>query len=423
MFTTKKMTRRGFMMGCSAAIAALAGSRLTRLAFAAPTESVAPSDQNMLVVVFLRGGWDALNVFPPLAGDDRRFYEEARPSLKVRDSGYDAALNLNDQLGLHPALAPLHGLYQDGKMAVVQAVGLNHDTRSHFDAMEFIERGTPGKKSTTSGWISRHLESAPNLPQDILMPALAASGQPTSLLACNEAVTMGTPADFALWSSDGYQAEQREALRRMYSGDSWLRRAGAQTLKALDVVQNGSDEEYTPANGAYYPEDYFGENLKTIAQMIKRDVGLRVGTVDLGGWDTHEYQGEGGGGYLSDLLGQLARGLEAFYTDLDGAYTDRLTVVVMSEFGRRLAQNASYGTDHGHGSAMLALGGQINGGQVFGAWPGLHNDQLYDRADLAVSTDYRQVLGEILLQQLGNPNLDYVFPGYTGYQPLGIVKA
>ena len=183
--------------------------------------------------------------------------------------------------------------------------------------------------------------------------------------------------------------------------------------------------DYVPANGAVYPSGSFGEHLQVIAQMVKMDTGLHVATVDLGGWDTHEYQGDGSGGYMADLLGELAQGLSALYIDLDGSgaasYTDRLIVVVMSEFGRRMKENASHGTDHGHGSVMLVLGGQVNGGIVYGDWPGLSNDQLYDNADLAVTTDFRRVLREILINRLGNGNLSAVFPGYSGYQPIGIV--
>jgi uncharacterized protein (DUF1501 family) len=414
------ISRRHFLRGCSAAIAALAGSRLTHLALAAPGAQT-PANQHHLVVVFLRGGWDALNVLPVLGGPDRAYYEAARPALKI---GERALLPLDDTLGMHPALAPLHELYTDGKLAVVPACGLVHDTRSHFDAMEFIELGTPGRKTTGAGWLTRALQTDPHLPNGMLMPALSTNGQPTALLNAPNTVTMGSPSDFSLWDA-GYAADQRAALRRMYAGerglaDQWLRRAGAAALDALDVVERANPTEYVPANGAEYPDDYFSVNLRTVAQMAKSEVGLRVSTVDLGGWDTHEYQGDGANGYFNDLLGQLARGLAAFYTDL-GERAQDTTIVVMSEFGRRLAQNASQGTDHGHGSAMLVLGGRVNGGQLFGEWPGLSTEQLYDGADLAITTDYRAVLSDVLVNALGNPNVEAVFPGYTGYQPLGVV--
>jgi len=401
--------RRQFLQGCSYAIASMAGARLTNLSFAQDNNS-----SDTLVVVFLRGGWDALNVVPPLQGDDRGFYEKARPNLRITD-----LLPLNDQFGLHPALAPLHDLYQSGKMGIVHAVGLDHDTRSHFDAQEFIELGTPDSKSTTSGWITRHLQETG---VSSILPVVSTSGQPTSLLNFVPTVSVNSPSDFSQWGND-LVGSQQTALRQMYQGGSLLHQAGARTLDALNIISPLVEKEYQPSNGATYNDDELGRQLKTIAQMIKLDAGLRVAAVDFGGWDTHEYETDGNGGYIGDLLNQLSAGLANFYLDLDSGYTDRLSVVVISEFGRRLVQNESYGTDHGHGSVMLTLGGNVNGGQVFGAWPGLHNDQLYDHADLAVTTDYRQVLSELLSKRLGNSNIENVFPGFSSqYTPLGIYR-
>ena len=408
-----KLSRRQFLQGCSYAIAALAGARLTNLAYAAPDD---PADT--LVVVFLRGGWDALNVVPPLMGDDRGWYEKARPGVKIPDG---RLINLNDQFGLHPALAPLHELYQDGKMGIVHAVGLDYDTRSHFDAMEFIELGTPGSKATTSGWITRHLQTAPGGSSGLL-PALAAPSQPTSLLGMTATVSMSNPSDLSQWDN-GLLGEQQAALRKLYRGDSLLHQSGLRTLDAVATVAPLNEQEYRPQNGASYREDELGTQLKTVAQLIKMQAGMRVATVDFGGWDTHEYQNDAEGGYMGGLLESLGENLANFYRDLDSGYTEKLSVVVISEFGRRLAQNDSNGTDHGHGSVMLALGGGVNGGQVYGNWPGLANEQLYDRADLAVTTDYRQVLGELLLNRLKNPNLEAILPGYAAkFSPLGLFR-
>jgi uncharacterized protein (DUF1501 family) len=304
-------------------------------------------------------------------------------------------------------------------MGIVHAVGLDHDTRSHFDAQEFIELGTPGSKSTTSGWITRHLQETG---VSSILPVVSTSGQPTSLLNFVPTVSVNSPSDFSQWGND-LVGSQQNALRQMYKGSSLLHQAGARTLDALNIISPLVEKEYQPSNGATYNDDELGRQLKTIAQMIKLDAGLRVAAVDFGGWDTHEYETEGNGGYIGDLLNQLSRGLANFYLDLDSGYTDRLSVVVISEFGRRLVQNESYGTDHGHGSVMLTLGGNVNGGQVFGAWPGLHNDQLYDHADLAVTTDYRQILSELLSKRLGNSNIENVFPGFSSkYNPLGIYR-
>jgi uncharacterized protein (DUF1501 family) len=401
-------TRRSFLQGCSSAIAALAGARLTNLSFAKQDD---PTDT--LVVIFLRGGWDALNVVPPIDGDDRGFYETARPDIKISD-----LLPLNDQFGMHPALAPLHELYQQEKMAVVHAVGLNYDTRSHFDAMEYIELGTPGSKSTTSGWITRHLQGRG---VSSILPTLSTSGAPSSLLNFTPTVNLNDPADFSQWDN-GLVASQQQALRQMYSGDTLLHRAGARTLDSLRIVSPLVEQEYQPSNGAFYNDDELSLQLKTVARMIKLETGLRVATVDYGGWDTHEYETEGNGGYIAELLGNLASGLSNFYLDLDSGYTERLSVVVISEFGRRLVQNEAHGTDHGHGSVMFTLGGGVNGGQVYGDWPGLHNDQLYDHADLAITTDYRQVLSELLTRRLGNMDIGTVFPGYSPSGDLGIYR-
>ena len=406
---TSKFTRRNFLQGCSAAIAGLAGARLTHVAFA---QQGSPTDT--LVVVFLRGGWDALNVVPPRDGDDRGYYENARPDIKITD-----LLPLNDQFGMHPALAPLHGLYQAGKMAVVHAVGLNYDTRSHFDAMEYIELGTPGSKSTTSGWITRYLQGTGAAS---ILPALSTSGAPSSLLNFVPTVNLNDPGDFSQWDN-GLAVSQQTALRQMYSGETLLHRAGLRTLDSLGIVSPLVGQEYQPSNGAVYNDDEISQQLKTVARMIKLDTGLRVATVDYGGWDTHEYETDGNGGYIANQLGNLASGLSNFYLDLDSGYTDRLSVVVLSEFGRRLVQNEDYGTDHGHGNVMFTLGGGVNGGQVYGAWPGLHNDQLYDHADLAITTDYRQVLSELLARRLGNADVASIFPGYTPTSDMGIYRS
>ena len=407
--TRTLLPRRQFLQGCSAAIAAMAGARLTNLAFAKQDN---PGDT--LVVIFLRGGWDALSVVPPMDGDDRGFYEKARPNIKVSN-----LLRLNDQFGLHPAMAPLHDLYQTGKAGVIHAVGLNYDTRSHFDAQEYIELGTPGSKSTASGWITRHLQTTGI---SSILPVISTTGQPTSLLNFVPTVSVSTPDEFSLWDK-GLRDSHMNALRQLYTGDSLIHRAGARTLDALDIVRPLNGSSYQPSNGAYYNDDELGRQLKTIAQMIKLDAGLRVAAVDFGGWDTHEYQNSGNEGYMADLLNSLASGLANFYLDLDSGYTEKLSVVVISEFGRRLVQNDSQGTDHGHGSVMLTLGGNVNGGQVFGSFPGLHNDQLYDHADLAITTDYRSVLGELLSKRMGNADLETVFPGFSGsYNPLGIYR-
>jgi uncharacterized protein (DUF1501 family) len=422
----QSLSRREFLVGCCSAIAALAGSRITNLAFRDPEVPTILGGE-ILLVIFLRGGWDALNVVLPIAGADRGYYEASRPNLAIPVSGAGAAIALNAQFGLNPAMISLAGLYQAKKLAIVHAAGLMVDTRSHFDAQNFIELGTPGINVASSGWIARHLQTSPNVPAAALLPALSAGGsQALSLLGETKAVSMSSPSGFKLYGNWQFIDAQRAALRDLYNGADWLTQAGTETLDMIDLIERTNPGSYHPANGAVYPNGSFGNNLQAVAQLIKMQVGLQAATIDLGGWDTHEYQGDKGAGYMGDnLLKPLAQGLAAFYTDLDGAcganYNRRTTAVVMSEFGRRLKENANHGTDHGHGNVMLVLGGNVKGGKVYGAWPGLANNQLYDGADLAVTTDYRRVLSEILTRRLGNPNITTVFPGYTGYAPLDIV--
>jgi len=413
------VSRRGFLFGCSAA--AFVGSRISEVVFA--SDFALADDGDVVVTVFLRGGWDVMNVVPPIDGPDRGFYEAARPNLKLPNQGNNAALRLDDQFGLHPSMDRLYDLYQAHKLAIVHAVGLNVDTRSHFEAQQYIENATPGFKNTGTGWVGRHLASLGDPAPGAFLPAVAAGGGvPSTLAGAPEAVAISAIDDFDL-RADPFQ---KAALRRLYDGNSWLHTSGTQTFQAIDTIKRAGASAYEPANGAKYPNGGFGSNLKTVAKLIKMGIGLRAATVDLGGWDTHQAQGEGSGGYLSNLVAELSNGLAAFYTDLDESstptYADRMTLVVVSEFGRRLTENASRGTDHGHGSGIFVLGGQVNGGRVISNWPGLQNDQLYDRADLAVTIDYRQVLGEIVVRRLGNARLDAVFPGYKEYRPLGVVS-
>lgn len=425
-------SRRGFIAGCSSAVAAYAGTRFNTLAFGAGS-----TNDEILVTLFLRGGMDGLNLVPPIAGTDRGFYESARPNIAIPTTGSNSALPLSGPYGFHRAThvpgtgesppATLYDLYQDGKLSVVIAAGMHEDNRSHFDSMSFMELGTPGSLSTADGWITRHLLSASNLPPDIVMPALSVGNlQATSLQGSLESVNMTDPDSFSLNVGPyHWRNAVRTAMRQMYgNGSSRLHQAGSEALDAIDIIELNSTGDYTPSNGAIYPSGTLGSHLQTIARMIRLDIGLRVATVDYGGWDTHNGQGEDGGGYFYTRVQELSRALSAFYTDLNDststAPAKRLTVVIMSEFGRRLRENADRGTDHGHGNMMMVLSGNATGG-VHGSWPGLSNAQLFDGADLEVTTDYRRVVSEILIRRMGNANLGAVFPDYQGYSPLGVV--
>ncbi len=423
------VSRRTFLQGCSAAVAAMAGSRITNVAFASPTLA-ANYTGDVLVTIFLRGGWDALNVFPPLEGIDRGYYESDRQAIKIPTTGANAGLSLNNatfgtaRLGMHAALAPLKDLYDAGHAAVVCATGLTSDTRSHFDAMQFMELGTPGNKSSTQGWLTRALGTDSS--GGLINTLSVGSGKPLSLAGRTDTATLQSIGSFDI-DYDGmwYRPWQMTALRSMYGGSDWLSRAGSATLDTIDALDSANPGNYTPRVGVIYPNSGFGNQLKLLAQTIKMNIGLKAATVDLGGWDTHDEQGQNGDGHIANLLRELGGGLNALYNDLTGSgvadtWSSKLTVVVMSEFGRRLQENASHGTDHGHGSALIVMGGGINGGKVYGQWPGLANNQLFDRADLAITTDYRQVLGEIVAKRMGNQQLGRVFPGLQTYAPLGL---
>ncbi len=251
-----KPTRRSFLKGCTAAVAGVASTRFTNLAFAAPGD---PNDE-LLVVVFLRGGMDGLNVVMPRNGTDRGYYEAARPDLKVPASGAGSALNLGGGFGIHPAAAPLHSLYQDGKLAVVLAAGLDEANRSHFDAQEFMERGTPGDRTTSTGWLARHFASTQNLPDEIIMPSLSVgSTQVTSLLGDTDAVNLSDIDRFNINNGPwGWRDAQRLALRNFYSGDNtWLHTTGLQALDAMDTIELNTAGSYTPANGAVYQLEFW----------------------------------------------------------------------------------------------------------------------------------------------------------------------
>lgn len=401
--------------------AGMAGPGFLRLAAAG---GVARAGADVLVTIFLRGACDGLSIVPPISGSDRDAYEAARPNLKIPVSGARSALKLDERFGLHPAADPLYELYRERKLAIVHAAGLPSNTRSHFDAQNYMDLGTPDKKGTPSGWLTRYLEAgakgAARSPA-VLGAVMVGNLLPLSLLGCPEAAVLDGVGGFELAGNRNLQAQQRKALRGMYAGSGWIDRAGMQALDTMDLLDGARGGEYRPGGGADYPRCEIGNRLKTLAQLLKMGLGIRVATLDMGGWDTHRFQGNGPEGPLANLLGQLSQALRAFYLDMGRA--KGMTIVVMSEFGRRLKENANRGTDHGHGNIMLVLGDRVRGGKVYGQWPGLRNDELYERADLAVTTDYRQVLGEVLARRLGAPRIDAVFPGFSGYKPLGLIGA
>lgn len=411
------LSRRQFI-GCSAAIAAMAGGRVGNLAFA---QGSGGSDE-VIVVVFLRGGCDGLSLVSPY--DDQHYVDNRGDlalqnalTLNINNPGFGATSNF----GLHPKAQPLMDLYTGGQLAILHAAGLDDDTRSHFDAMDYMERGTPGNKNTASGWLTRHLQAISSDDASKFPTIAAGAAAPASLLANSNTIATTDPDSYSLWTPyrygpDSWIASMKDSMLNtldgFYGGSDIVNTSGKRTIETIRELRKAG--QYTPRTGITYPDGGFGDSLKTVAQMIKLDVGLRVATVDLGGWDHHENEAVNqlGWGPFPNHAGELAQGLRSFYDDVVD-YKNKVTVVVMSEFGRRLGVNASGGTDHGHGNMMMVLGGNVNGGKIYGKWPGLEQDKLDQQQDLAITTDFRTVLSEIIAKRLGNAKLGAVFPGIT----------
>ncbi len=392
---------------------------MPRLAFSGDDHA---SAGDVLIVVFLRGAADALNILVPF-GEEA--YYQARPTLSIpppddlRSGGEQRTLPLDDFFGLHPSLQPLLPAWQAGHLAPVIAVGAPDESRSHFRAMDLMERGVEDESGPASGWIGRHLASLQGDNRSPLRAVGLGEKLPQSLRGPVPAAALRSIADFHLGGDLQVAAQMQAALANLYAADPDLGVIGRDTLEMLQTLERLHPRSYVPDNQANYPESEFGLGLQQIAMLIKAQVGLEVAAIDLGGWDTHFAQG-GAQGLMAGLLADLGQGLAALHADLD-QYAQRMTLVVMSEFGRRAYENASLGTDHGHGGMMLLLGGNVQGGRVHGSWPGLHPDQLFGPGDLAVTLDYRDVLGEVIARRLKNPALDAVFPDYRVHQP-GFLK-
>jgi uncharacterized protein (DUF1501 family) len=412
-------SRRRFLIGCSSAVAAMAGSRLTTLSFA--KDSAHAGSRDLLVVIFLRGGMDGLNFVAPV--NDRDYIAARAASLRLGDTGENAGLPLADgpaglDFRIHPSAKGLKELYDSKHLAVVHACGLSNGTRSHFEAQDLMERGVVDLKqlNISTGWLTRHLDLTHG---DGLLPAIGTSDStPAALLGCGPAAAIPDINAFSFYGDE----HQLRCLRKLYAGESPTQRSGAATLQAIDVVakhlkrdQNGTAIPYQPENNTKYPENDLSTSLQTVARLAKMDMGLQCAAVDFGGWDTHQGQAN----YFPTLIEQLSGAIAGFYNDM-GRYQNRLSVVVMSEFGRRVKSNESEGTDHGHGNVMLLLGGAVKGGKIYGKWPGLATEQLDDRADLAVTTDYRSVLAEVITGHSGNAPIDSLFPAFTAGPRLGV---
>ncbi len=410
----RALSRREFVARTTATAVALSvPAWLPRVTYA-QTEN---SDRDVLVSIFLRGGADGLTLVPPF-GDPS--YYSLRPTIAIPrpDSGSTTpALNLDGFFGLPTAMAGLLPAYQSGQLLIVHAVGSTDPSRSHFDAQFFMEIGKPGDRNVVTGWLGRHLASKPPMRADAALRGIGfAFGLPQTLVGGPDTLPIPDPSNFGLAGNSSTRAARLAWLGNSYLIErDPLRTAALNTQRTITTLSALNIGGYVPAGGAVYPNNSFSNALRSTAALIRSDMGIEAVQIDIGGWDTHSAQGPLNGG-MAVTMQQLAQGLGAFHLDMNAANRmSRLTVVVMSEFGRVARENASQGTDHGHGNVMFVMGGAVQGGRVMRNWPGLAPGQLYENQDLHVTIDYRNILAEIVQRRLANPNLSVVFPGFTPF--------
>jgi uncharacterized protein (DUF1501 family) len=418
------MNRRVFMKSGAMALATMGlnPSFLRRTVFAQDLLRGAALNGNargkVLIVLFQRGAADALNVVVPFGESN---YYRMRPTIAVprpTSGAANTAIDLDGFFGLHPSLAPFKPLWDDGILAPVHAVGSPSNTRSHFDAQDYMESGTPDDKGTRSGWLNRYLAVKGTCDEchvgghDAFRAVSMTPQTPRILEGTAPTVAMNSLDEFTVRST-GSQAESIEALYKTGSADV-VHAAGGEMFEAMKILRAANPQQYLPQNGAEYPRSAFGQHLRQIAQLIKADVGLEVAFADVGGWDTHVNQG-GATGQLALRLDDFSRSIAALVRDLWPRMSD-VTILTMSEFGRTARQNGNGGTDHGHATAMFVIGGDVKGRTVHGKWPGLEQEQLNEGRDLALTTDFRSVFSEVAFKHLGAAKMEAVFPGFAGDQ-------
>ena len=406
------ITRRIFLRNGALAVVGTTAlpSFLTRAAFGAAD----PGTRNKrLVVIFQRGAADGLNIVVP---HGEASYYSMRPTINIPRK---SVLDLDGFFGLHPAMASFEPLWRQKHLAIVHAAGSPDPTRSHFDAQDFMESGTPGIKATDDGWLNRCLHELPagrsggaiSDPSAFRAIALGTS-LPRILSGKEPAIALNNLNDFSVGGKNPKAAPISNTFEAMYehSVDAVLHGTGQETFDAVKMLKSADPSQYTAAVGANYPKGRFGDSLRQLAQLIKANVGVQVAFADIGGWDHHVNEGSTQG-QIANVLGDFSQSIAAFWTDL-GDLGEDTVVVTMSEFGRTARENGNRGTDHGHANVMFVLGGPVRGGKVYGRWPGMEQSQLYEGRDLAVTTDFRLVLGEAVSQYLGNHDLKNVFPGF-----------
>jgi uncharacterized protein (DUF1501 family) len=387
--------------------------------FLARTVAAAVPRRKVLVAIFQRGAVDGLNMIVPFG---EREYYAARPSIAVSrpGSGPDAALDLDGFFGMHPRLAPLKPLYDSKQLAIVHACGSHDATRSHFDAQDYMETATPGVKSTQDGWLNRYLHACEHEKATPFRAVAMAPQLPRSLQGLAPALAIGQIGQFGIRAGQATEMVQSsfEAEYAAAAG-TVLHQTGREAFNAIRMLKEADPSKYSPENGAEYPRSPYGEALKQIAQLIKADVGLEIAFAETGNWDHHVNEGAAIG-QLANRLDDFARGISALVRDLGNRMAD-VAILTMSEFGRAVAENGNRGTDHGHGNAMMLIGGGVRGGKVYGRWPGLAPAQRYEGRDLAVTTDFRSVFSEAVRGHLGLTDTGGVFPGFKATEIIGAV--
>jgi uncharacterized protein (DUF1501 family) len=408
------MERRVFVKSGALALVTmgLSPSFLRRTAFGMELANVPKG--KVLICLFQRGAADALNIIVP---HGEKAYYAMRPSIAIPQPSRNAvggAIDLDGFFGLHPSLAPLKPLYDRGLLAPIHAVGSPSTTRSHFDAQDYMETGTPDVKGTSDGWLNRYLAvkgtcDECNLAKTPFRAVSLTPQTPRILEGPSPTVAMNSLDEFSVRAT-GSSAERLEALYRTGSADL-VHGTGTEMFDAVKMLRSANPQKYLPQNGADYPRSQFGQRLLQIAQLIKSNVGLEIAFADVGGWDTHVNQGSSTG-QLAQRLNDFSQSIAALVTDL-GDRMDDVVIMTMSEFGRMARENGNRGTDHGHAGALFVIGGHVKGGKVHGKWPGLEPEQLYEGRDLALTTDFRSVFAEVVSHHLGARALDRVFPGFA----------
>jgi len=396
-------TRRYFLRSSALAVAGFGAAPSWLLRAAAQGET----KRKTLVAIFQRGAADGLNIVVP---HFEKLYYDLRPSIAVPVPGKpNGAIDLDGRFGLHPSLQQLKPLWDSGQLAIIHAAGSPDPTRSHFDAQDYMESGTPGR-SSSDGWLNRALPPAGTGVSPVR--AIAVSAQlPRTLRGEQPAVALNNLEQFQVRDKDA-----AGILETMYAStsDASLMAAGKDAFDAVKMIQSLNRMPYTPEKGVQYAGE-FGRGLQQIAKLIKADAGVEAAFAEIGGWDHHTNEMP----QLIPLLQQFGNSLAAFARDMGDRMAD-IVLVTMSEFGRTAKEDGNGGTDHGHGNVMMVLGGPVRGGKMYGRWPGLEPEQLYEQRDLAVTTDFRDVLGELVRLHLGR-KMDQVFAGYTPTEPLGLL--